>query len=84
MAALIQARLGAQKPVRLKADNVSLSGDTLRLTGHAKAWFDDTTVQADEIVIDQSSKRVELKGPRTIHFGSDSPCAPPPVKVQYR
>ena len=84
MAALIQARLGAQKPVRLKADHVSLTGDTLRLTGRAKVWFDDTTVQADEIVIDQSSKRVELKGSRKIFFGSDSPCAPPPVKVQYR
>jgi len=47
-------------------------------------WFDDTTVQADEISIDQSSKRVEFKGPRKIFLGNDSPCAPPPVKVQYR
>ncbi|HET9266733.1 MAG TPA: hypothetical protein VFO31_01165 [Vicinamibacterales bacterium] len=84
MAALIQARLGAQQPVRLKAENISLTGDTLRLTGRAKVWFDDTTVQADEIVIHQSSKRVEFKGSRKIFFGSDSPCAPPPVKVQYR
>jgi hypothetical protein len=35
MAALIQARLGAQKPVRLSAENISLTGDTLRLTGRA-------------------------------------------------
>jgi len=84
MTALVQARLGAQKPVRLSAENVTLTGDTLRLTGRAKVWFDDTTVQADEIVIDQSSKRVEFKGSRKIFFGSDSPCAPPPQKIQYR
>ena len=84
MAALIQARLGAQKPVRLSAENVSLTGDTLRLTGRAKVWFDDTTVQADEIVINQSSKRVEFKALRKIFLGSGSPCSPPPQKVQYR
>jgi len=70
--------------VRLSAENISLTGDTLRLTGRAKVWFDDTTVQADEIVINQSSKRVEFKGPRKIYFGSESACAPPPQKIQYR
>ena len=84
MAAVIQARLGAQKPVRLSAENISLTGDTLRLTGRAMVRFDDTTVQADEIVINQSSKRVEFKGPRKIYFGSESACAPPPQKIQYR
>ena len=84
MAALIQARLGAHKPVRLSAEHVSLTGETLRLTGRAMVRFDDTTVQADEIVIDQSSKRVEFKGPRKIFLGGSSPCAPPPVKIEYR
>ena len=64
VAGLIQARLGAQKPLRLSAENVSLTGDTLRLAGRAKIWFDATTVQADEIVINQSSKRVEIKALR--------------------
>ena len=56
----------------------------LRLTGRAKVWFDATTVQADEIVINQSSKRVEIKALRNVYLGGDASCAPPPPKVQYR
>jgi lipopolysaccharide assembly outer membrane protein LptD (OstA) len=84
VATLIQARLAAQKPVRLSAQNVSLTGDMLRLTGHAKVWFDATTVQADEIVINQSSKRVEIKGLRNVYLGGDTSCAPSPPTVRYR
>jgi lipopolysaccharide assembly outer membrane protein LptD (OstA) len=87
VAAAIQARLVAQEPLRLSAEKVNLEGDTLRLTGRAMVRFDDTSVVADEIVINQASKQVELTAVRQIFIGARSRCAPPPSsrpRVEYR
>ena len=87
MAAEIQARLEAHQSLRLRAERVSLEGDTLRLTGRASVWFDDTSVQAEEIVINQSTKAVALTTVRRISIGARSRCAPPPSsmpRVEYR
>jgi hypothetical protein len=87
VAAEIQARLVSQQPLRLSAQRVSLEGDTLRLTGQASIAFGDTTVQAEEIVIDQSSKQVALTTVRKIFIGARSRCAPPPSsrpRIEYR
>jgi len=83
----IHDRLVSQQPVRLSADNVSLTGDTLRLSGRATVRYDGTTIQAEEIVIDQSSKQVVLTTVRRIMLGSGSRCTPPPSllpKIEYR
>jgi hypothetical protein len=83
----IQDRLLAQQRVRLSAQNISLEGDTLRLSGNARVRFEQTAVIAEEIVIRQSTKRVELTRVRQIHLGSGSRCSPPPhamPKVEFR
>jgi hypothetical protein len=83
----IQERLVAQQPLRLAAQNVSLDGDTLRLTGRATVRFEQTMVIAEEIVIHQSTKRVELTRVRQIYLGGGSRCAPPPSavpRIEYR
>ena len=83
----IQDRLVAQQRVRLSAQNISLDGDTLRLTGNARVRFEQTAVIAEEIVINQSTKRVELTRVRQINLGSGSRCSPPPhclPKIEYR
>jgi len=87
VAAEIQDRLVAQQRVRLSAQNISLDGDTLRLTGNARVRFEQTAVIAEEIVINQSTKRVELTRVRQIYLGSGSRCSPPPhalPKVEFR
>ena len=87
LATEIQDRLMAQQPVRLSADKISLEGDTLRLTGNARVRFDDTTVIAEEVIINQSSKQVDFTRVRRIDIGSGSRCAPPPSafpKIEYR
>ena len=83
----IQDRLLSQQTVRLSADNISLTGTELRLSGRASIRFDDTTVRAEEIVIEQTSKQVTLTTVRNIFIGARSRCAPPPSsfpKVRYR
>jgi len=83
----IQERLVAQQPLRLSAHNISLEGDTLRLAGNARVRFAQTAVIAEEIVINQSTKRVELTRVRQIYLGSGSRCSPPPhapPKVEFR
>ena len=83
----IQERLLSQQPVRLSADNVTLTGDKLQLSGQASIRFDGTMVRADEIVIEQSSKQVTLTTVRRILIGSSSRCAPPPPappKIEFR
>jgi hypothetical protein len=65
LAALIHERLVARQPLRLSADAITLTGDTLRLAGHATVSFDDTSVVADETTIDRDTSRVELSG--TVH-----------------
>jgi hypothetical protein len=83
----IQERLVAQQRIRLSAQSISLDGDTLRLTGNARVRFEQTAVIAEEIVINQSTKRVEFTGVRQIYIGSGSRCAPPPSavpKIEFR
>ena len=83
----IQDRLLSQQPVRLSAENISLTGTTLRLSGRASIRFDDTTVRAEEIVIEQASKAVTLTTVRNIFIGARSRCAPPPSarpRIEFR
>jgi hypothetical protein len=49
--------------------------------------FEQNTVIAEEIVINQSTKRVELTRVRQIYIGEKSRCAPPPSslpRVEFR
>jgi hypothetical protein len=83
----IQDRLLSQQPVRLSADNISLTGATLRLSGRASIRFDDTTVRAEEIIIEQASKEVTLTTVRNIFIGARSRCSPPPSarpRIEFR
>jgi lipopolysaccharide assembly outer membrane protein LptD (OstA) len=83
----IQERLLSQQRVRLSADKVTLEGDTLRLTGQASIRFDDTSVRAEEIVIDQSTKTVMFTTVRLVSIGASSRCAPPPSalpRIEFR
>lgn len=87
LATEIQDRLVSQHPVRLSADSITLAGNTLRLSGKASVRYDRTTIRAEEIIIDQSSKRVEFTRVRQIDLGSGSRCAPPPSappKIEFR
>jgi lipopolysaccharide assembly outer membrane protein LptD (OstA) len=81
---LIQARLLAQQPVRLSAETLTLTGDTLRLVGRATVRFDDTTIRFQEIVLNQSSKRIEFLGNGRIFLGTESPCMGPVPKIEFR
>jgi hypothetical protein len=46
----------------LSAETITLTGDTLRLVARATVRFDDTTIRFEEIVLNQSSKRIEFLG----------------------
>ena len=81
---LIQARLLAQQPVRLSAETLTLTGDTLRLVGRATVRFDDTTIRFAEIVLNQSSKRIEFLGNGMVSHGAGSPCMGPVPKIEFR
>lgn len=82
----IQDRLRSQQPVRLSADRISLEGDTLRLSGRASIRFNGTTIEAEEVVIEQASKEVVLTTVRNVSIGSGSRCAPPSrrPRVEFR
>ena len=80
----IRARLSAQQPVRLSAETVTLTGDTLRMAGRATVRFDDTTIRFEEIVLNQSSKRIEFLGNGTVFHGAGSPCAGSLPKIKFR
>ena len=80
---LIQAKLQAQQPVRLSATTVTLTGDTLRLAGRATVRFDDTTIRFEEIVLNQSSKRITFVGNGTV-FNAVPPCAGELPKIEFR
>jgi hypothetical protein len=62
LSAMIEARMESQKPVRLSADSITLTGDTLRLLGHARVSWDDTLIRAEEIALNQTSKHVDFVG----------------------
>jgi lipopolysaccharide assembly outer membrane protein LptD (OstA) len=80
---LIRNRVQSQQPVRLSAEAITLTGDTLRLAGHAKVWFDDVAIQADEAIFNRATKGVELVGSVNSFFGSSSDCSVPP-RLEFR
>jgi hypothetical protein len=46
----------------LSAETITLTGDVLRLSGGAMVRFDDTSIRAAEIVVNQVTKDVEFRG----------------------
>lgn len=83
LAALVQTRLASQQVVHLSADEVTLTGDNLRLVGKARVRFDDTFILADEVVINQETKKVELIGNVNAHLPGPPPERVAP-RIQYR
>ena len=79
LTALIQARIEAQQPVRLSAETITLTGDTLRLAGRAMIRFNDTSIRAEEIVVNQVTKRIDLNGNVTAFLGSGVASPVPPI-----
>jgi lipopolysaccharide assembly outer membrane protein LptD (OstA) len=78
--ALLQQRLQAAEPVSVHADDITLAGDVIRLSGHARISVGDGFVLADGISIVQSSKRVTLTGNvRASLPASAAPAIPTPV-----
>jgi lipopolysaccharide assembly outer membrane protein LptD (OstA) len=62
LVSIIEGHLRAGDRVSMTAQTITLAGDTLRLAGNAWVRFGDGTVKADEIVIDQATKSVDLRG----------------------
>jgi lipopolysaccharide assembly outer membrane protein LptD (OstA) len=69
--AVIRDRLDRQQPLRLSAGSITLSGETLRLTGRAMIRFDDTSIRAEEIVLNPTTKQIELLGNVDTFLGAD-------------
>ena len=44
----ISARIESQRPIRLSAETITLTGSTLRLAGGANVRLDDTYIRAEE------------------------------------
>lgn len=82
-ATLIQARIESRQPIRLSAETVTLTGDTLRLTGRAWVRFNDTSIRAEEVVLHQTTKRIDLVGNVNAFLGSGSNCGRPP-RIEFR
>jgi len=80
---VMRTRIESQRPMQLSAETITLTGDTLRLTGRAWVRFNDTSIQAEEVVLNQATKRIDLAGNVNASFGSASPCARPP-RVEFR
>jgi lipopolysaccharide assembly outer membrane protein LptD (OstA) len=80
--AQVQSLLESRQPVHLSADAVTLTGNALRLTGHARFRFGDTLIVADEAVVDQVTKRVELVG--NVRAFGPAPRGAVPPRIQYR
>ena len=83
LAEMVQRRIQSQQPVQLSAETITLTGDTLRLSGRAWIRFNDTSIRADEAVINQATKRLELAGSVNTFLGSASDCAAPP-RLEFR
>jgi lipopolysaccharide assembly outer membrane protein LptD (OstA) len=85
---LVEARLRTQQQVTLSADSITLTGDALRLVGHARVRFGDAWINADELVIDQSTKRVQLVGNVRADLRSSAAgvlgTRPPPPRIEYK
>jgi len=82
LTALIRARIESQQPVQLSAETITLTGDTLRLAGRALIRFSDTSVRAEEIVVNPVTKRIDLLGTVNAFLGSD--VAPPAPRIEFR
>jgi len=95
LAELIRARIESRQPVRLSAETVTLTGDTLRLAGRALIQFKDTgrlnapdnpdawtSIRAEEIVVNQVTKRIDLVGTVQAFLASDA--APPAPRIEFR
>src|SRR5215204_5134076 len=67
--ALIEARLKSGQQVEIRAETITLTGDVLRLKGHAWIWFDDTSFMAEEATINRATQRVQLFGNTQGHLG---------------
>lgn len=80
---LIQDRIESRQSVRVAADEISLTRDTLRLVGHAWVRFSDTSIRSDEIVWNQDTKRIDLIGNVNAFLGSATGCADPP-RIEFR
>jgi len=46
-----------------------MAGSTVTLEGHARLWFDETAIRAEEAVLDTETRRVTLSGRVTALFG---------------
>jgi hypothetical protein len=46
--------------------------------------FDDTTIRFEEIVLNQSTKRIEFLGNGMVSHGAGSPCMGPVPKIEFR
>lgn len=66
---LLEARLRSAQPMRLSADRITMAGSTVTLEGHARLWFDETAIRAEEAVLDTETRRVTLSGRVTALFG---------------
>ncbi len=83
---LIRARIESQQPVQLSAETIALTGDTLRLAGRARIRFNDTSIRAEEIVVNPVTKRIDLLGTVNAFLGSDvvSDFVPPAPRIEFR
>ena len=92
LAALIRARIESQQPLQLSAETITLTGDTLRLAGRAWIRFNDVgapaspargaSIQAEEIVVNPVTKRIDLLGTVRAFLGPD--VAPPAPRIEFR
>ena len=79
LTALIQARIESQQPVRLSAETITLTGETLRLAGRPMIRFNDSSIRAEEIVVNPVTKRIDLIGNVNAFLGSDVAPRVPPI-----
>lgn len=68
-AALVEARLRASLPLELSADTITLTGNVVRLVGHARVTFDDTWISAEEMSLNQMTGQVAITGNLFVHLG---------------
>ena len=82
-ATLIRNRMESQQPVRLSADTITLTGNTLSLTGRAWVRFNGASIGAEQIVLDPATKRIDLIGNVSAFLGSEVACGRRP-RIEFR
>jgi lipopolysaccharide assembly outer membrane protein LptD (OstA) len=60
--ARIEQRLRSNVAMRLAADSITLTGETLSLSGNVRIRFERIIVIADQATIDRAARRVTLGG----------------------